>query len=94
MDTITVLTSLVVGLALGCVVGVLWARSRPSYAGGLVDQAEVMQGLDRLSDQMHDLDRQRAAWQGEFHEHVSALQRETQHALDRAAQAARPRPLG
>ena len=83
MDTITVLLSLVVGLALGGVVGVLWARSRPSYAGGLVDQAEVMQGLDRLSDQMHHLDRQRAAWQGEFHEHVSALQRET-HTLSTA----------
>jgi len=77
MDTITVLTTLVVGLALGCVVGVLWARSRPSYAAGLVEQAEVMQGLDRLSDQMHDLDRQRALWQGEFNEHVSALQQET-----------------
>ncbi len=83
MDTITVLLSLLVGLALGGVVGVLWARSRPSYAGGLVDQAEVMQGLDRLSDQMHHLDRQRAAWQGEFHEHVSALQRET-HTLSTA----------
>jgi DNA recombination protein RmuC len=83
MDTITVLVSLAVGLALGGVVGVLWARSRPTYAGGLVDQAEVMQGLDRLSDQMHHLDRQRAAWQGEFHEHVSALQRET-HTLSTA----------
>ncbi len=77
MDTIAVLTALVAGLALGCVVGVLWARSRPSYAAGLVEQAEVMQGLDRLSDQMHHLDRQRASWQGELHEHVSALQRET-----------------
>jgi DNA recombination protein RmuC len=77
MDLIAVLITLAVGLALGCVVGVLWARSRPSYAAGLVEQAEVMQGLDRLSDQMHHLDRQRAAWQGEFHEHVSALQRET-----------------
>ena len=83
MYTITVLLCLVVGLALGGVVGVLWARSRPTYAGGLVDQAEVMQGLDRLSDQMHHLDRQRAAWQGEFHEHVSALQRET-HTLSTA----------
>jgi len=77
MDTMTVLVALLLGLALGGVVGVLWARSRPSYAAGLVDQAEVMQGLDRLSDQMHHLDRQRAQWQGEFHEHVSALQRET-----------------
>jgi DNA recombination protein RmuC len=77
MDTIAVLTALAAGLVLGCVVGVLWARSRPAYAAGLVEQAEVMQGLDRLSDQMHHLDRQRALWQGEFHEHVSALQRET-----------------
>lgn len=77
MTTIAVLGTLVVGLVLGCAVGVLWAHSRPSYTGGLVDQAEVMQGLDRLSDQMHDLDRERALWQGEFHQHVSALQRET-----------------
>jgi DNA recombination protein RmuC len=77
MTTITVLAALVAGLGLGCVVGVLWARSRPAYAAGLVEQAEVMQGLDRLSDQMHHLDRQRASWQGEFNEHVSALQRET-----------------
>jgi DNA recombination protein RmuC len=77
MDTIAVLITLVAGLALGCVVGVLWARSRPTYAAGLVEQAEVMQGLDRISDQMQHLDRQRAEWQGEFNEHVSALQRET-----------------
>lgn len=82
MDTITLFLTLLVGLALGALVGVLWARSRASHlqghVEGLVDQAEVMQGLDRLSDQMHDLDRQRAAWQGEFHQHVSDLRRETQ----------------
>jgi len=78
MDTITLFLTLLVGLALGTLVGVLWARSRASHVEGLVDQAEVMQGLDRLSDQMHDLDRQRAAWQGEFHQHVSDLRRETQ----------------
>ena len=50
---------------------------------GMVDQAEVMQGLDRLSDQMHDLDRERASWQGQFHQHVSDLRRET-HALSTA----------
>lgn len=78
MDTITLFLALLVGLALGALVGVLWARSRATHVEGLVDQAEVMQGLDRLSDQMHDLDRQRAAWQGEFHQHVSDLRRETQ----------------
>ena len=30
---------------------------------GMVDQAEVMQGLDRLSDQMQHLDRERARWE-------------------------------
>jgi DNA recombination protein RmuC len=77
MDTIALLTTLFLGLVLGCALGVFWVRSRTSYSAGMVDQAEVMQGLDRLSDQMHDLDRQRAQWQGEFHQHVSALQRET-----------------
>jgi DNA recombination protein RmuC len=36
-----------------------------------------MQGLDRLSDQMHHLDRARAAWQGQFDAQVGQLQRET-----------------
>ncbi len=83
MDTLTFLVALAIGLALGCLVGVLWARSRTSYTSGMVDQAEVMQGLDRLSDQVHDLDRERASWQGQFHQHVSDLRRET-HALSTA----------
>ena len=83
MDTLTFLLALAVGLGLGCLLGVLWARSRTSYTSGMVDQAEVMQGLDRLSDQVHDLDRQRASWQGQFHQHVSDLRRET-HALSTA----------
>jgi DNA recombination protein RmuC len=77
MDTMVTLAVLMLGLALGCALGWLWARSRPAAAAGMLEQAEVMQGLDRLSDQMVDLDRQRAAWQGEFHQHVSALQQET-----------------
>ncbi len=36
-----------------------------------------MQGLDRLSDQMHHLDRARATWQGQFDAQVDQLQRET-----------------
>ena len=84
MEMISWFTTLLVGVALGCLLGLLWARSRPAHTQavgqGMVDQAEVMQGLDRLSDQMHDLDRQRAAWQGQFHQHVSDLRRET-HSL-------------
>ena len=82
---LTLLVGLVIGLALGAVVGILWSRSRPSYAGGVIDQAEVMQGLDRLSDQMRDLDHQHASWQGQLNEQVldmrmtaEVLRRETQ----------------
>ncbi len=89
MEILTLFLTLLVGLALGAVVGVLWARSRPAHVqsvgAGMVDQAEVMQGLDRLSDQMHDLDRQRASWQGQLNEQVldmrhtaEGLRRETQ----------------
>jgi DNA recombination protein RmuC len=72
-----VLAVLAVGLALGTALGWLAARSRPGVAAGMVEQSEVMQGLDRLSDQVLDLDRQRASWQGEFHHHVAELRRET-----------------
>jgi DNA recombination protein RmuC len=51
----------------------------------MVDQAEVMQGLDRLSDQLHDLEHARATWQGQLAEQVldmrhstDTLRRETQ----------------
>jgi DNA recombination protein RmuC len=93
MSALLVLLMLVVGLLLGAGVGVLWARSRPSYVVGLgqgmVDQAlphaEVMQGLDRLSDQLQDLEHARATWQGQLREQVldvrhstDTLRRETQ----------------
>jgi DNA recombination protein RmuC len=77
MEILTSFAVLLTGLALGLALGVLWARSRSSYAAGMVDQAEVMQGLDRLSDQMRDLDQHRASWQGEFHQQVTELARET-----------------
>ena len=77
MEILTSFAVLLTGLLLGLALGVLWARARSSYSAGMVDQAEVMQGLDRLSDQMRDLDQHRAAWQGEFHQQVSELARET-----------------
>ena len=83
MQMIGWLATLLVGLALGCGLGLLWARSRPAVTQGALDQAEVMQGLDRLSDQMQDLDRHRATWQGQLHQHVDDLRRET-HALSTA----------
>jgi DNA recombination protein RmuC len=89
MDLMSALVLLLVGLLVGVGLGVLWARSRPSYVDGvgrgMVDQAEVMQGLDRLSDQLHDLEHARATWQGQLREQVldvrhstDTLRRETQ----------------
>jgi len=80
---------LLLGLAMGAAVGVLWVRSRPSYVGAVleagVDRAELIQGLDRLSDQMRDLDHERATWQGQLSQQVldmrlatDTLRRETQ----------------
>src|SRR3954454_25351937 len=93
MNLMSLFLVLVVGLLLGGVVGVLWARSRPAYVAGqgqaMVDQAlphaEVMQSLDRLGDQLHDLEHARATWQGQLHQQVldmrlttDGLRRETQ----------------
>lgn len=91
METTTLAASfavLLTGLAIGVLVGVLWARSRPAHTQaigqGMVEQAEVMQGLDRLSDQVQHLERQRAQWQGRIDEQVldmrmssESLRRET-----------------
>src|SRR5215218_8500032 len=93
MNGMSELVMLLLGLVLGGVVGVLWARSRPSYLEGVgrrtVDRAlphaEVMQGLDRLSDQLQGFEHARATWQGELHQQVldmrhtaDGLRRETQ----------------
>ena len=79
MEIWILVLGLVIGLALGALLGVLWVRARSvgSVASGMVDQAEVMQGLDRLSDQMQHLDRERARWQGQFASEVGRLQTET-----------------
>jgi DNA recombination protein RmuC len=89
MDVMSLLLMLGIGLVLGASLGALWARSRPSYVDGvgqgMVDQAEVMQGLDRLSDQLQDVEHARATWQGQLNEQVidmrhstDTLRRETQ----------------
>jgi len=82
LPVLLVLLGLALGLVLGAVVGLLWARSRPGALDALVeagvDKAEVMQGLDRLSDQMLDLDRARERWQGELRQQVTTLRQETQ----------------
>jgi len=79
MVIVTLVLGLLLGLALGAAGGVLWAGSgtRPRRGEGPVDQAELLQGLDRLSDQVLHLDRERVAWQRELRVHVDQLRRET-----------------
>lgn len=81
MEMLTLFLTLLVGLVLGTLVGLLWARSRGDWAQsvgqGMVDQAEVMQGLDRLQDAMRDLEHDRVAWQSQFHEQVLGIRHST-----------------
>ena len=84
MDVVTLVAlvvGLALGLALGAVLGVLWVRSRPEHVEAvgqaLVDQAEVMQAFDRLSDQLHALEQERATWQGRLHQQVDDVRRST-----------------
>lgn len=88
MDTTTflaLLTCLAVGVALGGVVGVLWARGRTPEDQRAVqaldqraaDQAVVREGLERLQDQMRDLEHGRATWQGQFNQQVSDIRHST-----------------
>ncbi|MCW2767762.1 MAG: rmuC [Nocardioides sp.] len=76
---------LVVGAGLGVVVGVLWARDRTPDHDRMVlaldqragDQAVVREGLERLQDQMRDLDHNRVAWQGQFRQQVDDIRHST-----------------
>lgn len=92
------LLCLAVGALVGYLAGLLRGRDHPSYddrAGSALDQratdqraadqAVVKEGLDRLQDQMRDLEHNRVAWQSQLHEQVldmrhanDSLRRETQ----------------
>ncbi len=79
---LTLLTGVITGLVLGALIGVLWARARATRpeasARTMIETAEVLQGLDRLSDQMRDLDHQRATWQGQLHQQVQDMRASTE----------------
>ncbi len=82
-----------IGLGLGAVIGVLWARGRPVEVAQAeiarrddardalelraADHAVVRESLDRLHDQLHDLARDRVAWQSQLHEQVDAMRHST-----------------
>ena len=84
MEIVTLALGLLVGLLLGAGLGAFWVR-RDAAPQAAVDQALVREGLERLHDQLRDLDHQRATWQGQLAQQVldmrhstDLLRRETQ----------------
>jgi len=70
---------LIVGLVLGAVVGWLAARSRGQAGADAAlaaltqragDDAVLREGLERLTDQMRELEHNRATWQGQLRQQV------------------------
>ncbi|NYD57900.1 DNA recombination protein RmuC [Nocardioides marinisabuli] len=95
MDVSTVAaltTTLLIGLAIGAVLGLLWARLRHAEAAAAApyddrvgsaldqraaDQAVVREGLERLQDQLRDLEHNRVSWQGQLHQQVADMRHTT-----------------
>ena len=77
---------LVVGVLLGAALGVLWARTRTgavddtarlALESRAADHAVVKEGLDRLHDQMRDLEHQRVSWQSQLRQQVDEVRHST-----------------
>lgn len=57
----------------------LWPADDPARGAGsaLVERAVVQEGLDRLHDQLRDLEHQRSSWQGQFAAQVADMRAST-----------------
>ncbi len=90
MDTSTALALVVValigagaGAAIGYAVGVLRPRPDPDAGrhddrlAAVAEQAVVRESLDRLHDQMRDLEHTRVSWQGQLHQQVNEVRHST-----------------
>ncbi|MDX6327549.1 MAG: recombination protein RmuC [Nocardioidaceae bacterium] len=85
MDVTTAVALLLVlsaGLALGLVVGALWARAREVSGSSAIEaraaeQAVVKHGLDTLHQQMQALRDQRVSWQAQLAEQVAEVRHST-----------------
>ncbi|HET7385437.1 MAG TPA: DNA recombination protein RmuC [Nocardioidaceae bacterium] len=88
MDTtMRFLLPLLMGLGIGALIGLLWARSREqgqaaaasqrALESRAADQAVVKEGLARLQTRLHDLDTQRTAWQSAFKQQVDDVRHST-----------------
>jgi DNA recombination protein RmuC len=91
MDAVSTLAlplALLLAAALGALVGALSMRARTAGAvvpaldraleGRAADQAVVRERLDRLHDQMRDLEDQRVSWQAQLRQHVDDVRRSTE----------------
>jgi DNA recombination protein RmuC len=85
--TLSLLVTLLLGVALGAVVGLLFARGRAAGHDAAIsqralesaaDQAVVRESLDRLHDQMRDLEQHRVSWQSQLREQVDEMRRSTE----------------
>ncbi|QBX54512.1 DNA recombination protein RmuC [Nocardioides seonyuensis] len=85
MDLLTLLMTLLLGVALGGLIGWLAAHARrasePAAVAALeqraAEQAVVREGLDRLQDQLSDLAHDRVAWQAQLHQQVADMRQTT-----------------
>ncbi len=86
--TLSLLITLLVGVVLGAVVGLLFARGRASGHDAAItqraletraaDQAVVRESLDRLHDQMRDLEQHRVSWQSQLKQQVDEVRHSTE----------------
>ncbi|MGZ4442048.1 MAG: DNA recombination protein RmuC [Nocardioidaceae bacterium] len=81
------LLMLLAGALLGVVLGFVWARSRAAgtqhaqtrlaLESRAADQAVVKESLERLHDQMRDLEQQRVSWQSQLRQQVDEVRHST-----------------
>ncbi len=84
---LSLLLMLVVGVLLGAVVGALWSRARGTATDDTArlaiearaaDNAVVKEGLERLHDQMRDLEQHRISWQSQLRQQVEDVRHSTE----------------
>ncbi|MBA2464417.1 MAG: DNA recombination protein RmuC [Nocardioidaceae bacterium] len=85
--TLSLLVMLLTGLLLGAVGAILFARSRGighvaaisqrALESRAADHALVRDSLERLHDQMHDLEQHRVSWQSQLHQQVEDVRHST-----------------
>ncbi len=83
---ISLLLVLVLGVGLGAVMGALWMRARPAeqddsarlaLESRAAEHAVVKEGLERLHDQMRDLEQHRVSWQSQLRQQVEDVRHST-----------------